>query len=217
MANICTTTIFVKGKHDSIDKLETLFDETTENKNNLNEKDAPNNWAGNLLLNAKLDPNEYDTDRAFISDYARDVIDNEYVFYVLMESAWNKKMEAMNAVFYSVDPDLNSVYFAEESGMEYYVSNDIDNKYFGDYYVEVIEDNYKLANESGSLNRVRETLGEDENFYTARELKATLAKLLNDPFTKLDKMIEQIDECEVWDPEETGLYISIHKIEKVDN
>lgn len=213
MANICTTTIFVEGKQNSIDKLETLFDETTENKNNLNEKDAPNNWAGNLLLNAKLDPNEYDTHRAFISDYA---IDDDS-FYVLMESAWDEKMDAMNAVFHSVDPELKPVYFAEESGMEYYVSNDTDNKYFGDYYVEVIEDNYRLANESGSLDRVRETLGEDDNFYTARELKATLAKLLNDPFTKLDKMIEQIDECEVWDPEETGLYISIHKIEKVDN
>lgn len=214
MANICTTTIFVEGKQNSIDKLETLFDETAENKNKLNEENSQNNWVGNLLLNAKLNPNEYDTHRAFISDYA---IDSDYTFYVLMESAWDEKMDAMNAVFHSVDPELKPVYFAEESGMEYYVSNDTDNKYFGDYYVEVIEDNYRLANESGSLDRVRETLGEDENFYTARELKATLAKLLNDPFTKLDKMIEQIDECEVWDPEETGLYIGIHKIEKVDN
>ena len=214
MANICTTTIYVEGKKESIDKLDNLFNETAENKNNLNEENTPNNWAGNLLLNVKLNPNEYDTRRAFISDYA---IDSDYTFYTLMESAWDEKMEAMNAVFHSVDPELKPVYFAEESGMEYYVSNDTDNKYFGDYYVEVIEDNYRLANESGSLDRVRETLGEDDNFYTARELKATLAKLLNDPFTKLDKMIEQIDECEVWYPEETGLYIGIHKIEKVDN
>ena len=212
MANICTTTIFVEGKQNSIDKLETLFGETAENKNNLNDETAKNNWVGNLLLNAKLNPNEYDIDRAFISGYA----DSYHTFCVLMESAWEEKMDAMNAVFHSVDPKLKPVYFAEESGLEYYVSNDTGNKYFGDYYVEVIEDDYKLAKETGSLEIVRETLGEDTTFFTARELKSTLAKLLNDPFTKLDKMIEQIDECEVWDPEETGLYLSIHKIEKVE-
>jgi hypothetical protein len=193
--------------------LETLFDDTAENKNNLNNKTAPNNWVGNLLLNAKLNPNEYDTHRAFISDYC---IDNDYIFYAMMDSAWDEKMEAMNAVFNTVDPELKPYYFAEECGMEYFVSNDIDNKYFGDYYVDIVEDNYKLAKETGSLERVRETLGEDTTFFTTRELKAALAELLNDPFTKLDKMIDQINECEVWDPEETGLYLGIHKIEKVE-
>lgn len=212
MANICTTTIYVEGKEESIDKLDNLFNETLDIMND-SFSNRGNNWIGKLLIKSNIDPDKYDTRRAFICDY---FVDSDYSFYTMMESAWDEKMEAMNAVFHSVDPDLKSVYFAEEAAMDYYVSNDTDNKYFGDYYVDIVEDDFHTAMKTGNLKRVQEIFGLGNNFFTARELKAALAELLNDPFTKLDKMIDQIDDCEVWDPEETGLYISIHKIEKVE-
>ena len=131
-----------------------------------------------------------------------------------MESAWDDKMDAMNAVFDSVDENLKPYYFAEECGMEYFVSNDVENKYFGDYYVEGYADNYDLARKSGELERFRELIGET-TFFTERELKVALGKLLHDPFTKLDKLIEKIQTCEEYDPEKTGIYLGVHKIEKI--
>ena len=211
MANICTTTIYVEGEKESIEKLNTLFDETESNKNNLNAADSDNSWVGNLLLNSGLNPDKYDTHRAFIRDYCED---NNADFYVLMESAWDEKMEAMDAVFDSVDKNMKPYYFAEECAMEYYVSNDIENKYFGDYYVDWFEEDYDLAVSSGELKRCRELVG-DETFYTAKELRSSLAKLLHDPFTKLDKLIEKINDREEYDPEKTGISLGIHKIKKV--
>lgn len=212
MANICTTTIFVEGEKKSIEELNTLFDETMSNKNNLNDEVNDNNsWIGNLLLNKGLFPYKYDTHRAFICDYGEE---NDTTFHVLMESAWDEKMEAMDAVFDSVDENMKSYYFAEECLMEYYVSNDVDNKYFGDYYVDWLEEDYNLAVSSGELKRFRELIG-DETFYTAKELRWSLAKLLHDPFTKLDKLIEKINDREEYDPEKTGISLGIHKIKKV--
>lgn len=210
MANICTTTIYVEGTKESIKKLDKLFSETECNKNNLNEKDSNSSWIGNLLLNSGLDPDEYDTNRACISDFGKD--DNT-TFYVLMESTWDERMDAMNAVFNSVDENMKSYYFAEECGMEYYVSNDVENKHFGDYYVEGYVEDYNLAKTSGELERFKELIG-DTTFFTDKELKVALGKLLHDPLTKLDKIIEKINNCEEYNPEKTGIYLSIHKIEK---
>lgn len=211
MANICITTIYVEGEKESVEKLNTLFDETESNKNNLNAADSNNNWVGNLLLNSGLDPDKYDTHRAFICDYCEG---NNADFYILMESAWDEKMDAMNAVFDSVDKNMKSYYFAEECAMAYYVSNDTDNKYFGDYYVDWFEEDYDLAVSSGELERFRELIGEI-TFFTERELKVALGKLLHDPFTKLDKLIEKINDREEYDPEKTGICLEIHKIEKI--
>ena len=136
MANICTTTIYVKGKEESIDKLDNLFNETLDIMND-SFSDRGNNWIGKLLLASNIDPDKYDTRRAFICDY---FVNSDYSFYTMMESAWDEKIDAMNAVFHSVDSDLKSVYFAEEAGTDYYVSNDTDNEYFGDYYVDIVED-----------------------------------------------------------------------------
>lgn len=211
MANICTTTIYVEGKKESIEKLDKLFDDTICNANNLTAIDSSrSNWIGNLLLNCGIKPKQYDTHRAFIDDYGLD----DSTFYILMESAWDDKMDAMNAVFNSVDENLKPYYFAEENGMEYYVSNDVENKYFGDYYVEGYAENYDLARKSGELKRFRELIGET-TFFTERELKVALGKLLHDPFTKLDKLIEKIEACEEYDPEKTGIYLGVHKIEKI--
>lgn len=210
MANICTTTIYVEGKKESIEKLDKLFGDTICNTNNLNAIDSRSNWIGNLLLNCGIEPEQYDTHRAFIGDYGLD----DSTFYILMESAWDHKMEAMNAVFNSVDENLKPYYFAEECGMGYFVSNDVENKYFGDYYVEGYAENYDLARKSGELERFRELIGEI-TFFTERELKVALGKLLHDPFTKLDKLIEKIEACEEYDPEETGICLYIRKIEKV--
>ena len=92
MANICTTTIYVEGKKDSIKKLDKLFSEIERNKINLNVADSRSNLVGNLLLNCGLNPDKYDTRRAFICDYCEE---NDTTFYVLMESAWDEKMEAI--------------------------------------------------------------------------------------------------------------------------
>lgn len=211
MANICTTTIYVEGKNESIEKLDKLFGDTECNANNLNAIDSRNNWIGNLLLNRGIEPEQYDTHRAFICDFG---LDDNSTFYILMESAWDDKMDAMNAVFDSVDENLKPYYFAEECGMEYFVSNDVENKYFGDYYVEGYAENYDLARKSGELERFRELIGET-TFFTERELKVALGKLLHDPFTKLDKLIEKIQTCEEYDPEDTGIYLGVHKIEKI--
>lgn len=210
MANICTTTIYVEGKKESIEALDKLFGDTECNANNLNAIDSRSNWIGNLLLNCGIEPEQYDTHRAFIGDYGLD----DTTFYILMESAWDHKMEAMNAVFNSVDENLKPYYFAEECGMGYFVSNDVENKYFGDYYVEGYAENYDLARKSGELERFRELIGEI-TFFTERELKVALGKLLHDPFTKLDKLIEKIETCEEYDPEKTGICLYIRKIEKV--
>lgn len=211
MANICTTTIYVEGKKESIEKLDKLFNKIELDKNNLNAADRRSNWIGNLLLNSGLDPDKYDTHRAFICDYGLD--DN--TFYILMESAWDDKMEAMNAVFDSVDENLKSYYFAEECGMEYYVSNDVDNKYFGDYYVEGYAEDYSSSKKSGELDRFRKIIGE-RTFFTAKELKVALTKLLHDSFTELDTLIEKINNGEEYNLEKTGINLYINKIRKVN-
>ena len=211
MANICMTTIYVEGKKESIEKLDKLFSETECNKNNLNAVDTRSNWVGNLLLNSGLNPDKYDTSRAFICDY--DLDDN--TFCVLMESAWDEKIEAMNAVFDSIDENMKSYYFAEECGTEYYVSNDVDNKYFGDYYVEGYAEYYSSSKKSGELDRFRKIIGE-KTFFTTKELRIALAELLHDPFTELDTLIEKINNGEEYNLEKTGINLYIYRIEKVN-
>lgn len=211
MANICTTTIYVEGKKESIEKLDKLFNKIECDNNNLNAADRRSNWIGNLLLNSGLNSDKYDTHRAFICDYGLD--DN--TFYILMESAWAEKMEAMKAIFNSVDRKMKFYYFAEEFGTEYYVSNDVDNKYFGDYYVEGYAEDYSLSKKTGELDRFREIIGE-KTFFTAKELKDALAKLLHDSFTELDTLIEKINNGEEYNLEKTGISLCINKIRKVN-
>lgn len=211
MANICTTTIYVEGKKESIEKLDKLFNKIECDNNNLNAADRRSNWIGNLLLNSGLNPDKYDTHRAFICDYGLD--DN--TFYILMESAWAEKMEAMKAIFNSVDRKMKFYYFAEEFGTEYYVSNDVDNKYFGDYYVEGYAEDYSLSKTTGELDRFREIIGE-KTFFTAKELKDALAELLHDSFTELDTLIEKINNGEEYNLEKTGISLYIYEIKKVN-
>lgn len=211
MANICTTTIYVEGKTESIEKLDKLFNKIECDNNNLNAADRRSNWIGNLLLNSGLNPDKYNTHRAFICDYGLD--DN--TFYILMESAWTEKMETMKAIFDSVDRKMKFYYFAEEFGTEYCVSNDVDNKYFGDYYVEEYAEDYSLSKKTGELDRFREIIGE-KTFFTAKELKDALAELLYDPFTDLDTLIKKINNGEEYNLEETGISLYIYKIEKVN-
>lgn len=211
MANICTTTIYVEGKKESIEKLDKLFNKIECDNNNLNATDRRSNWIGNLLLNSGLNPDKYDTHRAFICDHGLD--DN--TFYILMESAWAEKMEAMKAIFNSVDRKMKFYYFAEEFGTEYYVSNDVDNKYFGDYYVEGYAEDYSLSKKTGELDRFREIIGE-KTFFTAKELKDALAELLHDSFTELDTLIEKINNGEEYNLEKTGISLYINKIKKVN-
>jgi len=155
MPNWCYTNIVLNGAKENIDLFENKLKELESS-----EKPAIPNGFGNMWLGLIVDMLGEDWHnvrcRGYICDFMR--LDDKSI-QVNIEHAWTYPDELMK-LFMERFPDIELYYYAEEPGMEIYVSNDMDNLYFLNYVLDSQKDGIEyFENLSDVANAIGEIIG----------------------------------------------------------
>ena len=140
MPNWCTTSYMIEGPHETLKKINDaiLHHEVQEN--------SSSDWEGNVLLALGITWKQNTPDgkgyymRGFIQD-SPSLGENTLEFYA--DEAWG--VTDFNEVLEKNFPDIKVYFIAEEPGMEVYITNDAEGKFFPTrYYVDTcIKDDYQ--------------------------------------------------------------------------
>ena len=131
MPNWCYTSYVVEGDKKEVKDLFRKLNDLLEMETSLLENDFGNGWLGNVVQTFGGDPKKI----SCRGDFNNLEIEKEASFLCFnTETAWSDKPEVWDLVL-SRYKTLNYYFQAEESGMEYYATNDIEGKHFPELYI----------------------------------------------------------------------------------
>lgn len=177
MPNWNTTDVRVNGPVDQISKLYDIMYSLEYGEKELLENGFGNTWYGCLVHALGEDWNQY---------YCRGSWDsvnkeNDNLLSWFDETAWGPMTEVFNLIEEKF-PDVKVYWIAEEPGMGYYVSNDVNHKYFNTRFILCFDDCERI-----------------EYFESEQEMLDFINQYLNGkPDLKSDKPISSLEELDAF-------------------
>lgn len=129
MANWCLSVYIFEGAREEVEDLLEKLTALQQREISLVENGFGKNWLGNVVKVYGGDPESIECRGSYESPVVRDG-----VLVVDTETAWNEMRPTWDFVCQQYKT-LRYYFKAEESGNEYYVTNDADKKYFPERYI----------------------------------------------------------------------------------
>ncbi len=209
MPNWCINSEIITGPKEEI---EPLYHNLCKWIEESNESSADNWGLANIVESAGFKP--FDGEKGFrcrgdiVNDFELEDIDNkESKISFSSETAWAPMPEMWLGIVKKYAPNCKYYYFSEEPGMDLYISNDTEHRFFNE---EIYLDIY--LDPKDSPKKYTKAFGTESSWdYTKNEIITILQKMLRTTKTDLTLLIERFNKKQKKELKDKG-YVYINPI-----